>query len=125
MIEKENEHLRHFLTWYCTLQGFLLAALSFDLPQSKGGHDLVVCGFGVAIASFVFHPMYYAHRTMMKLLDWWDEHRPKDYAGPDVIGLRPPNQFARYIGHSHMLPLMFFIASCMLLAWRVRGTSGI
>lgn len=119
MIEKETEHIHHLVTWYCPLQVLLLAGLSFDLGQSKGAHDLFVCIFGVTIATIIFHPIYYAHRTIMNLLDWWDGHRPKDYDGPDVIGGRPPFQFPRYIGAWHMLPVIFFVAWCLILAWRL------
>jgi hypothetical protein len=124
MIEKENEYIHHRVTWFCTLQGLLLAALSFTSGQSKPAFlFFVICGLGIAVAGIIYHPIYYAHRATMKLLDWWDEHRPKDYSGPDVIGGRPPFPLARRIGPWHALPVIFFLAWCIILVWRLAGNS--
>lgn len=121
MIEKENDYIHHRVTWFCTLQGLLLAALSFTLRQGAGHFDLLLCILGGVVAGIVLHPIYYAHRATMGLLDWWDAHKPSDYDGPDVIGARPPNRLGRYIGPWTLLPAIFFLAWCVILWWRLHG----
>jgi hypothetical protein len=123
MIEKENDYIHHRVTWFCTLQGLLLAALSFSLKQAGNAHfDLLLCILGGSVAVIVLHPIYYAHRATMNLLEWWDAHRPSDYDGPEVIGARPPNRLGRYIGPWTLLPALFLVAWCVVLWWRIRGT---
>lgn len=119
MIEKENEYIHYRVTWFCTLQGLLLAALSFASGQSKPPYFFfVICGLGIAVAAVIIHPIYYAHRATMKLLDWWDEHRPEGYNGPDVIGGRPPFPSARRIAPWHVLPVMFLVAWIVIIVCR-------
>jgi hypothetical protein len=121
MIEKENEYIHYRVTWFCTLQGLLLAALSFASSQPKAAPLLsLLCALGIAVAIVMFHPIYYAHRTMMNLLDWWDAHKPPDYNGPDVIGGRPKYALARHVGPWHALPALFFAAWCIIWTLRFR-----
>ena len=123
MIEKENDYIHYRVTWFCTLQGLLLAALSFVASQPKAWcFFVVVCCLGMAVAIIIWHPIYYAHDAIMKLLDWWDAHK-KDYDGPDVIGGRPPFPLARRVAPWHVLPVIFFVAWCFILWCRLCSTS--
>lgn len=116
MIEKENDYIHYRVTWFCTLQGLLLAALSFVASQPKAEcFFIVICCLGIAVAIIIWHPIYYAHRATMRLLDWWDEHKPQGYDGPDVIGGRPPFWLARHIAPWHVLPVIFLIAWFFIL----------
>lgn len=123
MIEKENDYIHSRVTWFCTLQGLLLAALSFVASQQNAGcFFVVVCILGIAVAIIIWHPIYYAHRAAMTLLDWWDEHKPEGYDGPDVIGGRPPFPLARYIAPWHVLPVIFLAAWGFILWCRFCST---
>ena len=125
MIEKENDYIHYRVTWFCTLQGLLMTASSFAWSQPKTGcfdyFDLL-CLLGFLVAAVMFHPIWYAHRTMMKLMDWWDAHRPEDYDGPDVVGGRPRGKLARHAGPWHALTVLFAIAWFGI--WCVRHHGG-
>jgi hypothetical protein len=112
MIEKENDYIHYRVTWFCTLEGLLFTAFSFASGRPQIQHLLVYlhCVLGMAVAGIVLHPIWYAHRTIMNLLDWWDEHKPKDYDGPDVIGGRPMKASWRKVAAWHFLPMIFGLA---------------
>ena len=113
MIEKENDYIHYRVTWLCTIEGLLLTAFSFAFGHLEIPHLIyfvyLLCVLGIAVAGIILHPIWYAHRTMMGLLDWWDEHK-KDYDGPDVIGGRPKRPSWRKVGPWHLLAVIFGVA---------------
>jgi hypothetical protein len=117
MIEKENEYIHHRMTWLCTLQAFLFTSWSFAASHKEFTHHVtLLCIVGILVNGTLFHPIFYAHRSMMRLLEWWDGHS-KDYKGPDVVGGRPPFGWARYIAPWHVLPVIFFVVwACILVS---------
>ena len=53
---------------------------------------------------------------MAQLLAWWDNNKPKEYNGPDVIGSRPqPRSVMHYVGSWSLLPVIFFASWCFIL----------
>jgi hypothetical protein len=115
MIEKENEYIHHRMTWLCTLQGFLFTSWSFAASHEQSLHHIrLLCFIGILVNGTLFHPIFYAHRSMMKLLDWWDTHK-KDDKGPPVVGGRPPFGLARYVAPWHVLPVIFFLVWAYIL----------
>ena len=113
MIEKENDYINQRVTWFATLQGLLIAALSFASRQPEGDRFFAtLCLLGFLVAFIVLFPISAAHITMSHLLDWWDRNKPENYNGPDVIGMRPPTPqwISRYIGPWTWLIIVFLVA---------------
>jgi hypothetical protein len=113
MIEKENDYINQRVTWFATLQGLLIAALSFASRQPEGDRFYaILCLLGFLVAFIILFPISAAHMTMSHLLDWWDRNKPDNYSGPDVIGMRPPSPqwISRYVGPWTWLIIVFLVA---------------
>jgi hypothetical protein len=114
MIMHENEIINDRLTWLLTFQGLLLASLGFAWG-AKGSKPLVriFAGLGIVVSVVSVFGLLTATNAMYGLVDWWSQHRPADYAGPDVIGasvpLRWPRVF-RYLTPWNLFPLLFVVA---------------
>lgn len=88
MIKHENELVNHRITWLSHLQGLLFAALGFAWGK-ENAHWLVYCfcllGCFIALSSLI--SLEGADQAINDMVWWWDTHKPKDFFGPDVIGL--------------------------------------
>ncbi len=121
MIHRENEVINHRVTWLATMQGLFFAALGFawDKSNIKLFVDLL-CFLGIAMSVILFAPLAGATAAMYRLSEWWDNHKPQGYNGPDVIGLRPlKGPLFRYLGPWSLIPLLFLVA--WVVVWQISG----
>ena len=121
MIHRENEVINHRVTWLATMQGLLFASLGFawDKPKIEPFVDLL-CFLGIAMSVILFALLAGASVAMYRLSKWWDDHKPKSYDGPDVIGLKPLRwPLLRCFGPWSFIPLLFLMA--WFEVWRIKG----
>lgn len=108
MIDNENRIINDRITWLTTIQGFLFAALGFAWDKNDARAVIVIASFlgiGVALASWTSFTI--SNKARKDLDGWWETHKPEDYGGPPVIGIRSFDQ---------KTPLKFLIRS--LRPWR-------
>jgi len=53
------------------------------------------------------------------LTTWWDQHKPEDYDGPDIVGFRSKPGFIKYLEPGHFIPIVFISAWFAVLFIRV------
>jgi hypothetical protein len=114
MIMHENEIINDRLTWLLTFQGLLLAALGFAWG-AKDSKPLVriFAALGIVVSVVSVFGLLAATNAMYGLVDWWAQHRPADYVGPDVIGATVPSGWPpafRYLTPWNLFPLLFVAA---------------
>jgi hypothetical protein len=111
MIQHENEIINNRLTWLLTFQGLLLAALGFAWGAKDSKPLVVIFGaLGIIVSVVSVFGLLAATNAMYGLVDWWHEHRPAGYSGPDVIGAAvPPDRWVgwRYLTPWNLFPLLF------------------
>jgi hypothetical protein len=117
MIHRENEVINHRVTWLTTVQALLFAALSiaWDKPGVRG-YCILLCALGISMSVISLIVLTSASLAMKRLWEWWDAHKPSDYDGPDVIGLRPPEwKLLHYFGPWCFMPISFTAAWAIVL----------
>ena len=122
MIRSENELINHRMTWISTFNGFLFASIAFAWDKSW----LLVVAFaflGFVVSSFSGVALFFANKAFRVLYWEWQENKPDDYDGPNVIGL--PSRFKGGLG-SWLNPwssIPFFFALAWLTIAIIRVTS--
>ena len=112
MIDSENTLVNHRVGWLTTLQGLLFAALGFAWDKPTAASLVpIFCVLGIGTAFIVSLALIGATRAQVQLMAWWDQHKPTHYAGPDVVGLRPPPNL------SHFLAPWTWLAALFVVAW--------
>jgi hypothetical protein len=113
MIRFENELINHRLTWMATLNGLLFTGLGFAWGKPDAGGLVYVFAFlGIAVAFLSGVGLFAANLAFRKQYDWWQEKKPCNYRGPDVIGLPPRSKgFGKWLTPWTLLPL------CFLFGW--------
>lgn len=108
MIHRENELIHHRVTWLTAVQGLLFAGLgvAWSKPESRP-LVAIFCVLGILMSLVSLAALSGASIATLRLLRWWDEHRPPLYAGPDVIGIRPS---LGWIGPWSLIPIIFILA---------------
>jgi hypothetical protein len=116
MITAENELINQRISWLMMVQGLLFTTLGL----LWGKEDVIpllwiLSVMGTFIALIVLFPLTCATKAMMAQYDWWEEHKPVDYRGPNVIGSRQPDKpFWRmvnhYVGPWSFFPIVFIFA---------------
>lgn len=113
MIDKENDSVNHRITWLITIQGLFFATLGFSWDKPKAIQLIQVLSLlGIAISILVFFALLSATNPRGQLCNWWGINKPKDYSGPDVIGLTSilKHPILRYFTFWNWIPLLFIIA---------------
>lgn len=112
MLEHENNLRNYRFTWFVTLQGLLFSALGFT--WGKADTRLVIamfCVLGSLAAIISWIELQLSTKGIDKLLSWWEEHQPKDYSGPPVIGYKwALARWIRYVRPARSLPWLFVAA---------------
>jgi hypothetical protein len=93
MIEYENELINQRLTWFGTFQGLLLAAVAFAWDKDARALVWIFCSLGALVALSSLFGTGRANRAIAGLRAHWDKTKPKDYAGPDIEGVRSDSGF--------------------------------
>jgi hypothetical protein len=109
MIKNESELINHRISWMVTLQGLLFAALGFAW---KDGRQLiyVIAILGIAISISTFSSLMLSAMASRSLLNDWNENKPTDYNGPDVIGYRSKAKYLSFLRPWFFLPFLFALA---------------
>jgi len=121
MIRHEDDIVNQRMTWFLTIQGLLFAALAF--AWGKGTVLGIVLGVvGIAICASSYTALNVGPNAVRKLVEWWSEHKPSDYKGPDVIGDRLEwSRLARLTWPWSAIPWTFGLAWTALIALRAAG----
>lgn len=113
MIRFENELINHRLTWMATLNGLLFTGLGFAWGKSDARGLIFVFAFlGIAVSFLSGVGLFAANRAFRKLYDWWQDNKPSEYKGPDVIGIPP-----MYKGFGSWLTPWTLLPICFLFGW--------
>ena len=126
MINNENRVLNDRITWLTTIQGLLFAALGFawDKDDAQAVIIIVSClGVSVALASWTSFTI--SNKARKDLDAWWEAHKPEDYDGPPVIGIRsfdqdtPIKLLIRSLRPWRSLPIFFILGwlSVLVANW--------
>jgi hypothetical protein len=114
MIARENDLLNYRTTWMATLHGLLFAALGFAWDKAGATPLIAVfCVLGMAISALSLIGFVAVSMAIHRLYQWWEEHRPADYLGPDIVGLPPKTRWAN---PWNLLPILFGLA-WLAVAW--------
>jgi hypothetical protein len=107
LIDHESEVTNHRMIWMAAFHGLLFTALGFawDKPDTRS-LITVFCLLGIAVSSLNAIALISSSIATRRLLIWWDNHKPTDYNGPEVIALAPKNPRS----------LLFLIAPWNILA---------
>lgn len=111
MIRHENELMNHRITWLMTLEGLLFTALGFawGKPDTRG-LIFILCALGALVPASSWWILEAAQRALKRLQAWWETNKPKDYAGPGVVGDWHPKPITRWIIPWRAFPILFFSA---------------
>jgi hypothetical protein len=116
MIKNESDLINHRLTWVVTLNGFLFATLGFAWKDGKQLLPIIAI-LGMATSLSILFPLGAAQLAIDGLVKAWDENKPLDYQGPDIIGHRTKKTFPHanktiiYAGLPwFLLPILLIIA---------------
>jgi hypothetical protein len=116
MIRHEDNLYDKRMTWFCTIQGLLWAALA--ISWQLNGPWILACILSV-VGVLVSASSYLAFRASLRAIDaqreWWDSNKPSDYKGPDVIGRRPDDSSIPW-----MRPHVVFPVG-LAVAWTLAG----
>ena len=119
MIKHEGDLVNHRLSWMVTLQGLLFAALGFAWED---GRELIyiLCFLGIAISLSTLSSLNLGQKAVHTLRDEWDKHKPNDYHGPDVIGVRTSSKYLRYLRPWYFVPVLFVFGwiAVVIINWR-------
>lgn len=112
MIHRENEVIHHRVTWLTTVQGLLFAALGIAWGKPEiSPFVALLCILGVLMSAVSLVALVGASLAMRRLIEWWEIHKPPQYNGPDIIGLRPmKSKFFGWIGPWSFIPMLFISA---------------
>src|SRR3954467_13544460 len=95
MIKHEGDLVNHRISWLVTLQGLLFAALGFGWQTNKVLIG-IIGALGIATSFSTWTVLRLGSLASYTLLTKWDDNKPTDYNGPDVIGYRGPRDLNRY-----------------------------
>ena len=88
MIVHEDNLLNHRMTWFLTIQGLLYAAMAFAWDKDGTLIWGVLAPLGIAIGLSFRFTLNVGPSAVVELQNWWDDRKPVDYDGPDIVGRR-------------------------------------
>ena len=116
MIRHEDVMFSNRITWFCTVQGLLYTAMAFAWDKDSAKMLVYIfAGLGVAISISFYYALRAAVLAIEAQRTWWDEHKPSNYSGPDVVGRRPDARSKPWLRPQIVLPYGF------ALAWVLTG----
>lgn len=112
MIDRENDLINYRITWLTTINGLLFAALGFSWDKPTGSQLIqVICALGFVISLIQLAATISANMAIARLVDWWENNKPKDYDGPGVMGFQPiRNRALVYLSFLNWIPFLFMTA---------------
>lgn len=111
MIKSENELINQRMAWVSSFNGFLLAGIAFAWDKSRA-LVIVLAFLGITVSLFSGAALLAANRAFRELYVWWQENKPDNYKGPDVIGLSPRYKRwpGRWLNPWSVIPIFFACA---------------
>jgi hypothetical protein len=86
----ESEVMNHRITWLVTIQGLLFTGLGFAWDKRDAKNLVVIFSvLGILVAASASTVLSFSMQASRDLVQWWNEHKPPHYIGPDVIGGQP------------------------------------
>jgi len=110
MIRHENDLVNHRLTWLLTVEGLLLAGISFAWDKHLANELVFLFAvIGIIAAGSALIVLDAAHYAIMHLGAWWDQNKPTAYAGPDVLGFRGHHYILGFLAAWRLIPPAFTV----------------
>lgn len=98
MLMHESEVMNHRITWLVTIQGLLFAGLGFAWDKGDAKNLVTVFSVvGILVSASAHTVLFFSSQASRDLVNWWNEHKPLGYLGPDVIGGQPTSPQQRSI----------------------------
>jgi len=120
MIKSENELINQRMSWVSAFNGLLFAATAFAWDTSRV-LVVVLAILGIAVSLLSGAALLAANRAFRALYAWWQDNKPADYTGPDVIGLPPRYKEwpGRWLNPWSIIPVLFACAWCIIALTRL------
>jgi hypothetical protein len=120
MIKSENELINQRMSWVSAFNGFLFAATAFAWDKSSV-LVAVLAILGIAVSLLSGAALLAANSAFRGLYAWWQENKPADYTGPDVIGLPPrySGKPGRWLNFWSVIPVLFACAWVIIAITRL------
>lgn len=118
LIRDENTWINNRIMWLSSFEGFLFTGLGFAWGKPANHWLLIIfCCLGALFALFSLIGLDAAGKAIRKQTEDWEDHKPGDYRGPDVVGLPAPKvkDFLKGVGPWTAFPTL------ILVAWVVIG----
>ncbi|MBC6436161.1 hypothetical protein FM036_45250 [Nostoc sp. HG1] len=116
MIQCEEALLNNRISWLMTIQGLLFAGLGFAWDKKDAGGLIIsfaLLGILVSISARTVLPFY--SKASRDLIAWWDDYKPSDYTGPDVVGFRASRSGVLWLIRPWRALPFIFIAGWLLI----------
>jgi hypothetical protein len=95
MIRHEDTLLSSRITWFCTLQGLLMASLTFALSKSSALLVPLVAGVGFVVSVSTLYMASFTAEAVQDLLKWWERTYGAVDGEPPIIGKTGSKPFLR------------------------------
>lgn len=115
MIKYENGLINQRLGWFGVLQGFLFTALTDVWRSETKFVTVIICLCGILVSLSIGLSTYGANKAINELERQWDNRRPENYAGVDVVGIR--NRSSRFwrLMPGYFIPWIFMGSWLLIL----------
>jgi hypothetical protein len=115
MLQIEDELINHRMTWLSTFNALLFAGAAFAWKTNNDEILIFLFSFvGIAVSSSIAMMLKRANVATDILIMWWDNNKPKNYDGPDVVGIRSKPGFLKCFEPGNFIPIVFIIAWLVL-----------
>jgi hypothetical protein len=92
LVKHESEVINNRMIWTAAFHGLLFTALGFSWGKEDTRILITIfCTLGIFVSVLNTVGLLFASKATKQLLIWWEINKPKDYNGPDIIGLAPQN----------------------------------
>ena len=115
LVIHEGNVIDHRIRWLVMLQAFFLACCVFG-GERLSGLTWAVALINIVSAASALVAIRIAHKTIMKLLELWEDRHTIGYDGPDVIGRRLGGVWVAMCPW-FVVPALLIVLWILLLFW--------
>ena len=121
MIRHEDHVINNRVGWMTAWNGLLFTALGFLWSKPNSHRILVlICLLACVLCVLSYLSLVSGTRAMARIRRWWNANKPKDYAGPGIIGLvslgpEEIHWIANYCAQWDIMALVLLVAWVIIL----------